>query len=158
MKKKGPDKYLGKRQYELHIKHLTESSVNAKLYVELSEDFQLPEYNCHAMDEAYQRKYKEKEVIRIKNENFSEFQNKILKKHWFLNENFVLGSTFLRFDRFLMQKIGKRSGWSSDKQSDQVSFLQFVRYFDRTNCLDIFKFDLPGDLIRSFDSFEFTQK
>ena len=53
MRKKGPDRYLGKRQYELHIKHLTESSEKAKLYVELSENFLLPEYNCHAMDESY---------------------------------------------------------------------------------------------------------
>lgn len=158
MRRKGPDKYLGKRQYELHIKHLTESSEKAKLYVELSEEFLLPEYNCHAMDESYQRKYKEREVIRIKSENFSEFQSKLLKKHWFLNENFVLGSTFLRFDRFLMQKTGKPSGWSAGKQPDQVSFLQFVRYFDRSNCLDIFKFDLPEGLIRSSDSFIFTQK
>ena len=53
MQKKGPDKFLGKRQYEVHIKHLTESSEKAKLYVELSEIYLLPEYNCHAMDEKY---------------------------------------------------------------------------------------------------------
>ena len=157
MSKKGPDKYLGKRQYESHIKHLTESSQKAQLYVELSEHFVLPEYNCHAMDERYLTKYKNAEVIRIKDDAFNSFKVKLGKKHWFLNENFVLGSNFQRFDRFLMKKYGKPSGWDSEKLPDQTTFTQFVRYFDRTNCLDIFKFDLPAELITQSDHFEFTQ-
>ena len=157
MRNKGPEKYLGKRQYEIHIKHLTESSLKAKLYVELSDTYQLPEYNCHAMDEEYLSKYQRNEIIQIYVQEFSDFQNKLLKKHWFLNENFVLGSNFLRFDRFVHKKVGKQTGWSNDKLPDQVTFLQFARFYDRTNCLEIFKFNLPQTLISDSDSFVFTQ-
>ena len=158
MHKKGPEKYLGKRQYEVHLKHLTESSDKAKLYVELSEKYQLPEYNCHACDEKYQTKYKNNEIIQILSEEFSNFQTKLMKKHWFLTENFVIGNNFLRFERFIMQKMNKGSGWSADKLPDQTTFQQFVRFYDKTNCLDIFKFDLPEALISNTDHFLFTQK
>ena len=94
MHKKGPDKFLGKRQYEIHIKHLSESSEKAKLYVELSEIYLLPEYNCHAMDEKYLWKYKNNEIVRVSSEEFMQFQIHLQKKHWFLSENFVLGSNF----------------------------------------------------------------
>ena len=157
MRKKGPEKYLGKRQYEVHLKHLTESSDKAKLYVQLSDHYLLPEYTCHAMDEVYLTKYNNKEVIQIKSDEFSEFLCKLLKKHWFLTENFVIGNNFLRFERFCIQKHNKPTGWTAEKLPDQTSFLQFVRFIDRTNCLDIFKFDLPECLIRPCDEFIFTQ-
>ena len=79
MNKRGPDKFLGKRQYEIHIKHLAESSDKAKLYVELSETYLLPEYNCHAMDEKYLKKYKNNEVIRVRNDEYMEFLVFLLK-------------------------------------------------------------------------------
>ena len=87
-----------------------------------------------------------------------EFLVFLLKKHWFLCENFVLGSNFQRFDRFLQQKLGKKMGWDTEKLPDQAIFIQYVRFFDRTNCLDIFKYDLPGSIIRDSDTFIFTQK
>jgi len=59
------------------------------------------------MDEEYLSKYQRNEIIQIYVQEFSDFQNKLLKKHWFLNENFVLGSNFLRFDRFVHKKVGK---------------------------------------------------
>ena len=134
MKRRGPEKYLGKKQYEKHLKHMVESSEKAKLYVNLSDKYMLPEYNCHANDEAYLRMYDRGEVIRILNEDYSDFQSKLLKKHWFLADNFVLGANFLRFERFCLQKFNLPTGWESEKLPDQCSFLQFVRYFDRTNC------------------------
>lgn len=87
-----------------------------------------------------------------------QFQIRLQKKNWFLSENFVLGSNFQRFDRFLQHKLGKKTGWDTEKLPDQATFLQYVRFFDRTNCLDIFKFKLPESLIRDSDKFIFTQK
>ena len=158
MKRKGPDKYLGKRQYEIHIKHLSESSDKAKLYVQQSDIYLQPEYNCHAMDESYLKKCHSNEVITLKSNEYNEFVCKLSKNHWFLSENFVLGSNFLRFDRFILLKCGKKTGWSIEKLPDQATFLQFVRFFDRTNCLDIFKFDVLEDLIQPSDNNIFTQK
>ena len=157
MRRRGPEKYLGKREYEKHLKHLTESSDKAKIYVRQSDKYLLPEYSCHAMDEVYLKKYENGEVVQLLSDEFSSFQTQILKKHWFLTENFVLGSNFLRFDRFCMKKLGKPTGWDSEKLPDQVSFLQYVRFFDRTNCLEMFKFELPESLVKPSDKFEFTQ-
>lgn len=122
MHKKGPDKFLGKWQYEIHIKHLSKSSDKAKLYVELSDEYLLPEYNCHAMDENYLLKYKNKEILTITSEDFMLFSISLAKRHWFLNENFVLGSNFLRFDRFVQKKVGLKTGWGVEKLPDQCSF------------------------------------
>ena len=157
MRRRGPEKYLGKREYEKHLRHLTESSTKAKIYVEQSDEYLLPEYSCHASDETYLTKYKNGEVVQLLAEEFSAFQSKQLKKHWFLTENFVLGSNFQRFERFCMKKLGKPTGWDSEKLLDQCSFLQYVRFYDRTNCLEMFKFDLPEALIRPSDIFDFTR-
>ena len=158
MRRKGPDKYLGKRQYEVHLKHMLEASDKAKLYVELGDKYMLPEYNAHCCDEKYLKKYKDGEIVQILSDDFSSFQMKLLKKHWFLTENFVLGNNYLRLERFVMLKLGKSTGWSSEKMPDQTTFLQFSRFIDRTNCLEIFKFDIPSELISDSDHNLFTQK